>query len=231
MFGLVVMDNVFLTLIPPILCLIIGFIVGRLIYIVREEKKEETPIQTGETNIDRSEIARLWHSLADGSLQVEMDGNVYKTASELDVAHLQSLKMEADRLRAWMGDSSLSQQSVSEDRYASQPEKIDASVNRPVQQTPAPITTQSSLNATVKKAELPPTPKSVVEMVNEILQEKIAGTPLADKGIQLAESPDKGVIVRVGLDHYPGPDAIPDPEIQAVIRAAVAEYNQTKGVK
>jgi hypothetical protein len=231
MFGLVVMDNVLLTLIPPILCLIIGFIVGRLIYIVSGEKKEETPVQTGETSIDRSEIARLWHSLVDGSLQVEMDGNIYKTVSELDVVHLQSLKLEADRLRAWMGDTSLSQQSVSEDRYASQPEKIDTSVNRSVQQTPAPIASQSSFSATVKKAELPPTPKSVVEMVNEILQEKIAGTPLADKGIQLAESPDKGVIVRVGLNHYSGPDAIPDPEIQAVIRAAVAEYNQTKGVK
>jgi len=231
MFGLVAMDNVLLTLIPPLLCLIIGFILGRLFYILRGEKKEETPIQTGETSVDRSEIARLWHSPVDGSLQVEMDGNIYRTASELDSAHLQSIKLEADRLRVWIGDSGVSPQSVSEDRYASPPEMVDTSVNRSVQQTPAPTAPQSSFSATVKKAELPPTPKSVVEMVNEILQEKIAGTPLADKGIQLAESPDKGVIVRVGLNQYPGPDAIPDPEIQAVIRAAVAEYNQTKGAK
>jgi hypothetical protein len=65
-----------------------------------------------------------------------------------------------------------------------------------------------------------------VAQIDEILQERLAGTPLAVRGIRLQEAPDGGVIVLVGLQRFEGIDAVPDSEIKAAIRQAVAEWEK-----
>ena len=62
--------------------------------------------------------------------------------------------------------------------------------------------------------------------IDEILQAHLIGTPLANKAIRLQESPDGSVIVWVGLNHYEGIDAVSEPEIQALIRQAAAEWEK-----
>jgi hypothetical protein len=63
-----------------------------------------------------------------------------------------------------------------------------------------------------------------VGQIDAILQERLAETPLADRGIFLAQSPEGGVNVYVGLTRYNGIDDVPDPDIKAVIRAAISEW-------
>ena len=57
-----------------------------------------------------------------------------------------------------------------------------------------------------------------------ILQARLAGTPLEDRGIFLTQSPEGGVNVYVGLTRYNGVDEVPDPEVKAAIRAAITEW-------
>jgi hypothetical protein len=38
------------------------------------------------------------------------------------------------------------------------------------------------------------------------------------------EFPNKGMVVLIGLDQYEGIDAVPDENIRALLRAAVAEW-------
>ena len=57
-----------------------------------------------------------------------------------------------------------------------------------------------------------------------MLQARLARTPLAEKGIRLQESLDGGVIVWVGIDKYGGIDDVPDEQIKAALRAAIAEW-------
>ena len=68
--------------------------------------------------------------------------------------------------------------------------------------------------------------KSIAAQIDEILQEKIEGTQLAQRGVRLVEFPNKGVVVMVGLDQYEGVDAVPDEEIRRMIKSAVAEWEK-----
>jgi len=74
--------------------------------------------------------------------------------------------------------------------------------------------------------------QSIVAQIDSILQAYIAGTPLAEKGIRLQESPDGGVIVWVGIDKFQGVEDVPDEQIKAAIRASIAKWESryTPGV-
>ncbi len=64
----------------------------------------------------------------------------------------------------------------------------------------------------------------MVGQIDAILQTKLIGTPLATRGIRLVESAQGGAMVVVGLNRYEGVGEVPEPEVQAVIRAAIAEW-------
>lgn len=79
--------------------------------------------------------------------------------------------------------------------------------------------------ATIAKEDRPVAPAgSIVTQIDSILQARLAGTPLEDRGVFLAQSPEGGVMVYVGLTKYMGIDEVPDPEIKAAIRAAITEW-------
>jgi hypothetical protein len=69
-----------------------------------------------------------------------------------------------------------------------------------------------------------PAPRSIVAQIDEVLQARLAGTPLAAKRIRLAETPGGGVLVFIGTARYESLDAIPDQEAVAAVRAAIAEW-------
>jgi hypothetical protein len=62
--------------------------------------------------------------------------------------------------------------------------------------------------------------------IEDILQDMIAGTPLAQRGIHVMEDPIRGVVVQDGLKNYEGIDAVPDPEVKGIIRSAVQEWEK-----
>ena len=79
--------------------------------------------------------------------------------------------------------------------------------------------------ATIAKEDRPVAPAgSIVTQIDSVLQSRLAGTPLEDRGIFLAQSPEGGVTVYVGLTKYMGIEDVPDPEVKAAIRAAIAEW-------
>ncbi len=83
---------------------------------------------------------------------------------------------------------------------------------------------RSLLENEVKKKE-PVHLLSIVAMIDEILQRKLESSPLASKKIKLEEGTMGEVLVHVGANRYSGIDSVPDPEIQALIKDAIAEFN------
>ncbi|OGO75923.1 MAG: hypothetical protein A3K41_17560 [Chloroflexi bacterium RIFOXYD12_FULL_57_15] len=77
-----------------------------------------------------------------------------------------------------------------------------------------------------KKVELPAALPSMVAQIDEILQARLAIGPLAERGIKLQESPEGAVIVMVDAQKFEGVGEVTDPEVQSVIRAAIAEWEQ-----
>ena len=99
---------------------------------------------------------------------------------------------------------------------------------------PTPINPLAPKPATIAKEDRPSTPAtSMIGQIDSILQEHLAGTPLEERDVFLAQSPDGGVIVYVGLTKYMAIDDVPDAEVIAAIRAAITEWENkyTPGLK
>jgi hypothetical protein len=67
---------------------------------------------------------------------------------------------------------------------------------------------------------------SIVAMIDDVLQSKLPGTPFSGKGIRLEEGSFGEVIVFVGANRYPSVDAVPDPDIQTLIKSAIADWEK-----
>lgn len=75
-----------------------------------------------------------------------------------------------------------------------------------------------------EQEETPLEPLSLSSEIDKILQEKLAGSPLNDKGIRLTENLNNEIIIWVGLTSYSSIDAIPDVEIQKIIKESVEDW-------
>ncbi len=96
--------------------------------------------------------------------------------------------------------------------------------SQPISRTTGPL----NLGTGPLGASEPPaaTPTTMVGQIDAILQTRLLGTPLASRGIRLVESAQGGAMVVVGLSRYAGVGDVPDPQIQAAIRAAIAEWEK-----
>jgi hypothetical protein len=80
-------------------------------------------------------------------------------------------------------------------------------------------------------AKKPPKVLSIVEQVDELLQELQRFSKNNRPNISLLDDGKSGVIVKVGSQSYPGIDAVTDLEAQALIRQAVAEWEKRSVTK
>ncbi len=88
---------------------------------------------------------------------------------------------------------------------------------------PAPVATPG-VSPGARPAPEPGAPTTMVGQIDAILQSRIAGTALGERGIRLMESAQGGAAIFIGLQRYAGLGDVPDPEVQAAIRAAIAEW-------
>ncbi len=124
-------------------------------------------------------------------------------------------------MRPWI-DASAPKPSMPPQPLPSAP--IAAPIVQPIARPIAPLST-STPKVESKKQEVA-APTSMVGQIDAILQEHLASSTLANRGIRLFESPEGGVVVMVGLSKYGGVSEVPDPQVQSMIRAAIAEWEK-----
>lgn len=159
-------------------------------------------------------ILRLW-SGPDRQLHLELDGADLGAPGSLLPDQRRRLIAALSQARPWV-----------EAQAAAVPPRSAPAAEPPPPVVPPPVepVKASLFPGRAKPVEPPPAPLSIVEQINEVLQKRLAGTALGMKAISLSESPTGGVIITVGAVRYQGLDAVPDPEVVAAVRAAIAEW-------
>jgi hypothetical protein len=212
-------------------CFIMGAtLVGAIVYLRSGQKRR--PADENSPDPDLVEVAHLWRSRNTNRMIVELDEKNYASASELSVNQQQRLASTASVLQTWLREGAPSPAPTPEIRTNPSPEASPLANDQP---TPASLAQEVKPIAarpleafsrvfTTTSTQTAPKFKSIATQINEILQAHLPGSPFEAQGIALVETPNQGVVVRVGSEEYQGVDAVPNPEVRAFIKAAVAEW-------
>jgi hypothetical protein len=160
-----------------------------------------------------------------GTLTLDLDGNRVDTTALTNEQRRRLIEM-LNLMRPWLEGKTVTVPAKSGSPASSQPAPVPQPVpSTPVAQpavTPPPAAPRP---ATIAKEDRPIAPAgSIVTQIDSVLQARIAGTPLEDRGVFLTQSPEGGVMVYVGLTKYMGINDVPDPAIKEAIRAAITEW-------
>ena len=182
------------------------------------EPKKEEPTPTPVTvKVDDPGLLRIKNE--NGYITLDLDGSRVDTTALTTDQRKRLIEM-LNLMRPW-----LEGKPVAAPAPAPPPRPV---VNTPITSTPPappPVSQPVSRPATISLEDRPVAPAgSIVSQIDSILQARIAGSPLEDRGVFLAQSPDGGVMVYVGLTKYMGVDAVTDQDVKAAIRAAISEW-------
>jgi hypothetical protein len=170
------------------------------------------PISDPTRQVPPFDQALLWRERPGGPLQIDLDGKSYLKASNLTPSQRQRLAAWVPEIQAWLGIP-LSRTSTEAGKRAI------GTVNV------LPETKVGEIRPEVNpKPTQPQAQKSIVAQIDEILQDQIGATALSGRGIRLSEAPGQGVTVWIGLEQFPGIEAVTDAEVLAAIRHAVKTW-------
>lgn len=177
----------------------------------REEAQEQPRNSAAPVQTDDPGVLRIKNE--DGKFALDLDG-VRADLSALTAAQRSRLIDLLAQMRLW----------AKEEPSAAPVTLISPPL--PLKPAPAPSAAAPSPTIPIKSERAAAAVKSIVEQVDEILQEKIAGTPLEERRIFLSQSLEGGVNVHIGFEKYSGIDGVPDEEVKSVIRAAIKEWEK-----
>ena len=190
------------------------------------QKKEEPESRPVTVKVDDPGMLRIKNE--NGYLTLDLDGTRVDTSALtaeqrkrlIDMLNLMRPWLEGKPVAVPVAPPPSSQPGpIADTRQKSTPISPAVPAVPPVPQPSAPRL------ETIAKDDRPIAPAgSIVSQIDSILQARIVGTSLEDRGVFLAQSPEGGVMVYVGLTKYMGIDDVPDPEIKAAIRSAITEW-------
>lgn len=229
----------------PLLTLLVGWAIGFFDSNLRASKKIKQAEDSAQTAIKNAEAQAKLASVAEqpvimddpgimriknenGILTLDLDGSRVNTSAITTNQRKQLIEI-LNTIRPWLEGKPASApapmtppppkpEPAADVRQAAPPPQPVAQPQAPAPK-PAPA-------ARKKVEELEAAPTSIVGQVNLILQARLANTPLATKGVSLMESSTGGVNVYLGVSKYEGIDDVPDDEVKAAIRAAIAEWEK-----
>jgi len=196
-----------------------------------EQKKDAPPASEAQpvtVKVDDPGLLRIKNEK--GYLTLDLDGSRVDT-SALSAEQRKRLVEMLTIMRPWLEGKPVSVPVATTPPPAAQPQPKPTPVVAP------PPPPQSAIEPIPSRPMTPPqpaiiakedrpvsSPTSIVGQIDQILQIRLAGTPLENRGVFLTQSPEGGVMVYIGLTKYLGIDDVPDAEIKAAIRAAIAEW-------
>ena len=196
-----------------------------------QEKKTQPPPQpeTVTVTVDDPGILRIKNE--NGTFTLDLDGNRLNPISLLPEQRKRLIEV-LNILRPWLEGKPVTPPPTTTQAPSFQPQQTSSvqTQSRPAPATPVPQPAVAPQSSTLRPTVIPIEDRpaapanSIVTQIDTILQARLVGTPLEERGIFLTQSAEGGVIVYVGLTRYNGMDEVPDPEIKAAIRGAITEW-------
>ncbi len=155
-------------------------------------------------------LVRLYREKSTGKLVTEIDRKIYLSRETMPVEQLRMLREAAETWINWLG---IEKEAVPPQPLSSPPPSV-------------PLPDPSVLAASILPVDKPRA-TSIVGQIDEILQEMLVNSPFAGRTIRLTQEANLGVVVWVDHQRFNGIDAVPDAEIQTIIRAAVKKWEDT----
>ncbi len=146
----------------------------------------------------------------DGRLRLELGGEELNPGT-LPAEQRKRLIETVARLRPWIDAPAQPQEA---------PPPVPPPAASSAAQPPSPTRPAASAQ------EAPAPASSMVGQIDEILQQNIAGTPLAERGLRLVEEPGGGVMVKIDATHYASIGEVTEPEVQAALRRAISLWEK-----
>jgi hypothetical protein len=196
---------------------------------------EQSPAPQKAPHKNWTEVAHLWSDGHDGKFIFQIGDQSYKQGSDLTAKEREILLKSVMDFHRWLEPPSAVPAKVDEPVLAAaarvdsvpvslrQPANENGNGVKPVSMNPVNILARA-LDADVATSSLPP--QSMVAQVDSILQEKLQDAKMQQWAVRLAEFPNKGMMVLVGLEQYQGIDEVPYERVRTLIRASVAEWER-----
>jgi hypothetical protein len=180
------------------------------------------------------EVLRLWRDPDTGRVITEFQNRAIRDPRLLSTSERDYLVRLAKDWAAWLDISGAPAASTSEGgpaapvstpdpanlASAAQAEKTVSTGTKANAPIPAPVQDKPAAASLLQ----PAIPRSIVEQVDDILQEKLAAHPGPIPSIKLVEDPYEGVIVWVNQTKYVGIESVTDPTVRTLIRSAAVEW-------
>jgi hypothetical protein len=190
-------------------------------------KREEPEPKTVTVKEDDPGLLRIKNE--GGYFTLDLDGRRLNTTALTSDQRKRLIDM-LNLMRPWLEGKPVSTPETAQPLYSppSQPRPTPVVSTSPTPSTPTTKPAAQPIPSrpiTIAPEDRPVAPAgSIVSQIDSILQARLTGSPLEDRGVFLAQSPEGGVSVYIGLTKYNGIEDVPDPEIKAAIRAAIAEW-------
>ena len=209
--------------------LLLGLIIGLVVYFSRSDKKKvtrdhTTPLselakETAEAEKDEdipdspgcTRLVSFGRMVKDDRFAVRFDEGWVSEPSKLSFVQKNRLEKNIKEAMQWLGSE--------ENR---QTEGVQIPKNSLSDVGVPPLVPEKIVEKHKRQM-------SIVEQVDEILQDLLLSSPLAEKNIRLTEMANKGVIVWVVNEKFEGINAVPDEEVKKIIRQAVKKWEETAG--
>ena len=190
-----------------------------------KELRENPPAAARPVTVDDPGLLRIRND--NGNLTLDLDG-ARVDPSTLSADHRKRLVELLTVIRPWLEGRAAPVAAPSmTSPPPSSPRPVSVQPSVPPPPATPPIQPAAARSPVIAREDRPSTPaNSIVAQIDVILQTRIAGTALEERGVFLAQSPEGGVMVYVGLKKYMGVDEVPDEEIKSAIRDAIAEWEK-----
>jgi hypothetical protein len=205
----------------------VGVIATMIISSLIRRSRPLNSTKPGDHNSGRyQELVRILQDPAGGKLITEFQNRTASDPTILSAKERVYLLRVAKEWTKWLGLPPTELPNPAESTQETDAVVAPDATFPTVTVSPTPTPTRSGAPVHVPAILTPVHPLSIVQQVDEILQEKLAEQPTLDKVIKLAEDPREGVVVWVNMIKHVGIDSVTDPDAREIIRSAVIEWER-----